>query len=240
MVLFFAGVAIAGTRDPGVSDQRYIDYGSQFTCVGKLECRDSDGRDAVASCVAIDPHWVVTAAHVVAGSTNVTILVSGKSQAATEIVVRDGFRCDCVGCCDIALARVGEDIGLPFYPGLYGQADEAGKVVAIAGYGMTGTLETGHLINDGQRRAGSNIVDHIGSKGLLICSAGSGVGTELEFLIAPGDSGGGLFIGNSLAGINSLVMASKRSPQSRYGDESGHVRISQHLEWIREQLARTR
>jgi secreted trypsin-like serine protease len=54
----------------------------------------------------------------------------------------------------------------------------------------------------------------------------------LEFLIASGDSGGGLFIDNKLAGIHSCVMTVGKNPQSKYGEESGHTRISNFIEWI--------
>jgi hypothetical protein len=58
--------------------------------------------------------------------------------------------------------------------------------------------------------------------------------TSLEFLIASGDSGGGLFIDGKLAGINSCIMAVNGSPKSDYRTESGHTRISINLDWILE------
>jgi hypothetical protein len=64
--------------------------------------------------------------------------------------------------------------------------------------------------------------------------------TELEFLIASGDSGGGLFIDNKLAGINSCVMAVDKKPDSTYNDESGHTRISKFIGWIKENIEKKR
>ena len=72
---------------------------------------------------------------------------------------------------------------------------------------------------------------------MLVCSASVHSDkniTKMEFLIASGDSGGGLFIDNKLAGINSCVMAVDRSPQSKYNEESGHTRVSKFLGWINE------
>jgi hypothetical protein len=58
----------------------------------------------------------------------------------------------------------------------------------------------------------------------------------LEGLIAPGDSGGGLFIttstGTYLAGINSFVGSDFGLPRSVYGNFSGHTRVSAFSDWI--------
>ena len=58
----------------------------------------------------------------------------------------------------------------------------------------------------------------------------------LEFMIAPGDSGGGMFIGNKLAGINSFLMAADKKPDGTYGDEAAFTRISLYVDWIAEQI----
>src|SRR5208283_4095111 len=58
----------------------------------------------------------------------------------------------------------------------------------------------------------------------------------LEGLIAPGDSGGGLFIttstGTYLAGVNSFVGSDSNLPNSMYGNFSGHTRVSAYSDWI--------
>jgi hypothetical protein len=45
-----------------------------------------------------------------------------------------------------------------------------------------------------------------------------------------------LFIENKLAGINSFVAADDGKPNSNYGDESGHTRMSLYYNWILEQM----
>jgi len=60
--------------------------------------------------------------------------------------------------------------------------------------------------------------------------------TNLEYCISHGDSGGGLFIDQKLAGINSIVLASDKNPDSNYGDESGHTRISKYKDWIEDNI----
>ena len=70
---------------------------------------------------------------------------------------------------------------------------------------------------------------------MLLCSPsryGAKDHTVLEYMIGSGDSGGGLFIEGKLAGINSCVMAVERSPMSKYGEESGHTRVSKFIDWI--------
>ena len=227
----------AGTMDPGTPDQKHLDYGQKFECVARLSCLDkATGKPAWASCVIIGPKHVVTAAHVVDNAEAWVVHIGDDKFPLAEVFVHDNFRKTGVGCCDIAVGRVmgSKEFGLSFYPALYGHEDEVGKVVSICGHGIAGTFLTGSVLADGKKRAGSNVVDYIDSNGLMVCSVGSGVKTELEYLISPGDSGGGLFIGNELAGINSVVMATGRSPMSKLGDESGHTRISRHKEWIRE------
>lgn len=124
-----------------------------------------------------------------------------------------GFAFPDDGKTDLAFGHIDGDFSLGFYPALYGGRDEAGKVASIAGHGMAGTFSTGASKSDGKRRAGSNAIDHAGD-GLLICSVGQHRRTELEFLISFGDSGGGLFLGNELAGVNSFIMADPREGQS--------------------------
>jgi len=95
---------------------------------------------------------------------------------------------------------------------------------------------TGANNHDSKKRAGSNFIDRI-EKDLLICSPSKRNDknfTSLEFLIASGDSGGGLFIDTKLAGIHFCVMVTGKNPQSKYGEESGHTRISNFIEWINE------
>jgi hypothetical protein len=235
IAVLYCGVAAAGTIDPSTPDSKHLDYGEQFSCVARISCREkSTEKMAHASCVIVGPHHIVTAGHVVSDSDG-WIVRSGTSVIPlVDVWVHPQFR---TGVHDIAVGRSKEDFGLARYPGLYGDDNERGRVVSICGYGITGTFFTGSVISDGKKRGGSNIVDYIDTKDLIVCSVGSGVATALEFLIAPGDSGGGLFIGDDLAGVNSVVMVSGgRSPNSRWGEESGHTRISTHKEWILERI----
>jgi hypothetical protein len=231
IVTVLASVADAGTREPGTPDSRHVAYGEGFKCVLKIEGRGKDGTKSSASCVAIAPRWVVTAAHVVEDCDEWWVYVGGKAVPLSKVVMHDEFRRGGVGWHDIAVAKTSEDIGLDHYPALYGYEDEQGKICSIAGWGLEGTLSTGATKVDGKRRAGSNTVDRA-ERGVIVCSVVGGTRTELEWMIAPGDSGGGLFIDGKLAGVNSFMTAIGKAPRSTYGDESHHTRISLYREWI--------
>ena len=237
-IVFYSFIAYAGTIDPSVPDQKYKEYGSKFECVVEISgicCCDSkkDKHKFHASAVVIDPHWIVTAAHVVKDTSDVVIKVKDKEYKISKLIVHEDFEEGQVGYHDIALGYSEEDFGLSFYPALYDKKDEVSKVVSLCGYGMTGNFSTGAVKSDGAKRAGSNIVERT-ERSVLVCSIDGGKKTSLEFMIGSGDSGGGLFLDGKLAGINSFVMAADGKTNSDYGDECAHTRISTYKKWIEE------
>jgi secreted trypsin-like serine protease len=201
---------------------------------GNCESGMQDGKphQFSASAVVIGRRWVVTAAHVVSKTSGVRVRVRGAEHAMKRVIVNRMFKEENLGRYDIALCESEDDMALDFYPGLYEGSDESGKVASICGYGSTGTFSSGAVRSDGRKRAGSNKVDRA-ERHVLVCSTGSGAKTELEFVIAPGDSGGGMFIDQKLAGINSFVSAVDGKSNSDYGDECAHTRISLFVPWIR-------
>jgi secreted trypsin-like serine protease len=224
----------AGTIDPEVSDSKYIEYGKKFTYIYKICGTNHDSKMFCGSAVAIEPNWVLTAAHVVKEAKFCLISQeeTEKGYVVDKIIVREGFEENNFGFNDIALCYISNDLQLNFYPPLYENEDEIGKICCMSGYGLTGTFDTGAVLSDDKKRAGSNRIDSV-DRELLICSPSRTDKTSLEFLICIGDSGGGLFVDGKLAGINSCVFASDKNPNSTYGDESGHTRISKHIKWIR-------
>lgn len=237
MVVLATSFSLAGTIDPVVSESRHVEYGKKFVHVVKIKgvchCKKREAaHDFHASAVVISPKWIVTAAHVVSSSDEVRIVIGEREYKISRIKIHEDFKEDKVGYNDIALGESEEDFGMDFYPELYSDRDEAGKVVSMSGYGMTGTFRTGAVKSTETKLAGSNIVERI-ERNCLVCTNVGGVKTELEFMIASGDSGGGLFLDGKLAGINSFVMADDGKPNSDYGDECAHTRVSSYVDWIK-------
>lgn len=227
------GISCAGTILDEVSDEKYIEYGKKYECVLKIRgIVEENNKDVqyYGSCVVIDKNWVATAAHVVKGTKKTHILFGEKEIEVERIIMHPDF--DEIGSTDIAVCKLKKEIELPFYPQLYEKEDEIGKKCGIAGYGGTGAGSTGTKnFSTTLKRAGSNKVEYASSS-FIFCTMSKKNPTSLEFCIAHGDSGGGLFIDGKLAGINSSVLAVDKKPDSSYGDESSHTRISKCKSWI--------
>lgn len=243
IVSLFCFESAGGTIRPGGSDKEHIDYGAKFKCIFRIAGTYTDKPETfVGSCVVIDKNFILTAAHVVDNAETAAIMgYDGKIYEITEIVVHKDFNRKKIEGYDIALCYCPTNIELEYYPPLYEDSDEVGKISCMSGYGFTGNFNTGVAVNkyDGKKRAGSNFIDKI-EHGMLICSASEKKRTTLEYLICSGDSGGGLFIDKKIAGINSCVMADDGDPNSDFGDESGHTRISMHYDWINKNIEEIR
>ena len=211
-------------------DSRYVEYGRAFsTYTAKFRGTAADGRTHSATAVLIAPRWALTAAHVAEGCDGVTLTYGDRSQSIAQVLVHPEWASR-LGYHDIALLKADGDFGLDFYPAL-SDGGEVGKVASVAGYGVTGPLSFGHMLADGKLRAGTQRVDRI-ERNCLICDL-TRRGSVLEYGIAPGDSGGPLFVDGKLAGINSYTASPRSYTRSQYGEESGHTRVAMYREWIR-------
>ena len=234
LMLFFYSSSYAGTIDPNISDTKYIEYGTKHQCVLKIIGFNIGGDTSYSgSCVMIDEYHFLTAAHVVYESMMCFVMNDGVAYEAEQVVVNKNFIPHKLNSDDIAIGRLIKPIKLDFYPELYLDKEEIGKVSSQAGYGFTGNFNSGYNKKnfDFCKRAGTNIITKI-EHNVLICMNNDTPKTTLEFLITPGDSGGGLFIGQKLAGIHSCVYAIDGKTDSNYGDTSGHTRVSDYIEWI--------
>lgn len=240
-----ASHAFAGTIDPNTPDEKYVEFGKQFPFVVrfKAESTDKPPREdgklvfQYASAVIIRPHWALTAAHVVSQTKDQLLIKDGTIEfPISAVLAHADFKEENHGYCDIALCYSAKDFDLAFYCPLYTDKDELGKAVTIAGYGINGTFVTGGKASDGKRRAGHNKVDAV-ERAVMVCTPSRQGRFPLEFVITPGDSGGGLFIGNKLAGINSFLMATDKVPDGTYTDEGAHTRVSMYIDWIDNTIA---
>lgn len=231
-----ASPAAAGTIDDGVPDARYLEYAEGFRpYTVKLEARNKEGRLHAATATLIADRWALTAAHVVHECTEV-VLVSGTQRFEIDEVVIHGDWKDVPGEFDIAMLHSQKNFGLSFFPPLATRRHNIGEVVSVAGYGITGPLSRGHTVIDGRLRAGTNKIERHEAQ-MIVCHARRGT-SPLELCIAPGDSGGPLFCGGELAGINSLTMRDKGPLKSREGEESGHTSVFEFVPWINEVMGR--
>jgi secreted trypsin-like serine protease len=224
--------ALAGTIDDSLPDSVYLAYGQQFApYTRRVEVVGVDGKLAIGSGCVIGDRWVLTAAHVVDNA--VTISVSG-NPVVTYWQHQD-WESDRVGYNDIAALYCKADFGLDYYPPLATSGDTVGATVTLAGYGVTGRMAGGYTRSDGLLRAGTNTIADL-ERTLIVCGINSG-SSPREYGIAPGDSGGPLFVGAGsearLAGIHSFTMRAGTGPlRSRNGEESAHTRVSLFVRWI--------
>lgn len=235
LIFVLAASASAGTIEDTVPDARYVEYGRAFsTYTARFKGTAADGRTHTATAVLIAPRWALTAAHVAKGCEGVTLRYNGDREASVSRVVVHPEWADRLGYADIALLQADADMGLAYYPPL-SEGGELGRLASVVGYGVTGPISYGHTTADGQLRAGTQVVDRI-ERNCLVCDI-TRRGSVLEYGIAPGDSGGPLFVDGKLAGINSYTASPRSYTRSQYGEESGHTRVAMYREWIRQAIA---
>ena len=238
---------ISGTRDPNTPDSAHLEFGKKFGSVTRIRAKQArkalsvdippEPKYQYGSAVIIKPHWVLTAAHVVKDTIEPEIIRDSQHYPLAQLIIHADFNEDNIGYHDLALGYSPTDFQLEFYTPLYKQTDEIGKAVTISGYGVAGTFLSGGALSDGKRRAGHNKIDST-ERAVLVCTPSLTNKFPLEFIITPGDSGGGLFIGNELAGINSFLMALDKIPDGTYTDEACFTRVSLYADWVESQIAK--
>jgi hypothetical protein len=238
LILGLSSQSLCGTIDPNTPDSKYIEYAQKFSYIGLILGQKNDDSHYSGSAVATKDHIIITAAHLFYESKQAAVMINKKLIPIKVVVVHNEYDYNKFGKYDIAVCLLSSNIGLDWYPDLYDNTDESGKICSLAGFGASGNFFEGAKKSDGSKRAGSNIIDST-NEFLLFCSPSvSFKKTELEFLIAAGDSGGGLFIGNKLAGIHSgTIEEKKEKSKSKYGSISVHTRVSSHKTWIEETIS---
>ena len=247
----------------GTPDSSYTALGNSFaySSVGQIYGTSASGAFA-ASGVMIAPDWVLTAGHVTAEATSLKFFTDagGTNFSRAGAVAADawytnpGWTGNPTSGADIALIHLSADpsciaAGSCQTAAIYTGASELNKIATMVGYGKTGTGSTGATTFDGLKRAGHNKIDYAygAHRDMLLAdfdsgsSANNATGSRkpvsMESIIAPGDSGGGLFelIGGVqyLTGITSFIAgALDGNPDSDYGDVAGWTRVSDYASWI--------
>ena len=225
--------APAGTIRHDRSQQQYLDYAQSdsFDAAGLFSI-DRGGQPSTGSGVLVgNGRWVLTAAHLLAGTRGMSFNVGGRTYAADGWVAHPKYDGNFRKGYDIGLVRLTETVGGVMPAAMYRGRRELGLQATLVGSGLTGTGLTGAqppAEADQLARAGTNVIDGTTDKlpntyrdklprsaRILITdfdspldpsvnTTGSPDPTDLELLISHGDSGGPLFI-DAGDGLGSVV-----------------------------------
>jgi hypothetical protein len=265
--------ARAGTGRDDRDPQAYLNLANDlaYASVGRFDITKWE-PGFTGSGTLVGGQWVLTAAHLFDNAASVQFNIGGKAYGVSGWVnnpkwhgeVREGY--------DLALVKLSEPVAGINPVQVYTGRREAGVVATFVGYGKAGNGATGAGAYDGLKRAGTNTIDGSLGKGSFTHNAtfvsklpknspvfltdfdnpgdardnviGAPAPTDMEFLISPGDSGGGAFAdfgdgrGNVLVGVHSFAEIPDGTDDSDYGDVSGHMRVSRSAKWIRQVVRR--
>ncbi|MEQ1828662.1 MAG: trypsin-like serine protease [Pirellula sp.] len=242
MLLMSCSVAQAGMILDGVSDSLYLQWANQFPSAGRVT---SGGSGTL-----ITPNLVLTAGHVglgdfvIGGNTYTGVSITPHPQfVANGSNLNFGF--------DIAVLRLATPVTnvtpVPWYTG----NAEIGTTMTMTGFGVTGVGSSATSSGGGILRAGTNVIDliesfdngaggQIGAQNAIMIAdfdapvgfgsppgrfntIGSAIPTSLEYHLASGDSGGGVFLQENgvwyVAGVNSGI-SSQFDFTQRAGDNT--------------------
>jgi hypothetical protein len=231
-----------------VPDSSYLALGAspEYAPVGTFV--NSWGYTGSGTLIA--PDWVLLSAHELTAASSGTFTIDGMSYTSTQLIGNPGWiASNPFNGYDFGLVHLSSPVVGVTPATLYTGSSDVGQIGTYVGYGFTGTGLTGWTTLDNQKRAFQNVLDgDFGNPSILLASDfdsphttadnvfGDATPLPLEGCVAPGDSGGGVFItvGSQtyLEGVISFVASSHGNANSVYGNVSGSGRVSAFVPWI--------
>jgi len=232
-----------------VPDSSYLTLGAsqEYAPVGTFV--NSWGYTGSGTLIA--PDWVLMTAHELIAASSGTFTIDGMSYTSTQLIMNPNWSNGSVfNGYDLGLVHLSSPVVGVTPATLYTGSSEMGQVGTYVGYGLTGTGLTGYQRTpDNLKRAFQNVIDgDFGNPSVLLGSDfdnphttadslwGDATPLPLEGCVAPGDSGGGVFVTvdsqTYLAGVIAFVAATDGSANADYGDLSGSGRVSAFAPWI--------
>ena len=251
--LVFSGASLpssswGGTIRDDQPDSSYLTLAGapEYLPVGSLV--NSWGFNGSATLIA--PDWLLTAAHNLIAASSATFTINGAAYTSSQLFLNPSWQSgNPLSAYDVGLVHLSAPV-LGITPAtLYTDSSEFGLTGTFVGFGLTGTGLTGYRTLDNKKRAFQNVIDgDFGNPSVLLGSDfdnphnpadnsfGESTPLTLEGAVAPGDSGGGVFItiGSQtyLAGVISFIAGTDGNGNADYGDVSGFGRVSGLYPWI--------
>jgi hypothetical protein len=258
IVIFLLGLApcravtILAPQDSSVTDADYIAEGSLYPAIGRC-VGDSGSFFPNGSGVLIGERWVLTAGHLTSGASSATFEIEGTVYSSARIIIHPDIGPPFDPVIDLALVELEAPVTDvdPVRMWRFGSRDDIlGEEATWTGWGFGGDGLTGAILNPDTLalRAFTNVIDGFGDEiGLNPASVysdfdrpgGTDTVTRLEGNVAPGDSGGGVFVERNgemvLVGVTSYRAQTDGTQDSDYGDFSGATDLFDLFGWIEEQ-----
>lgn len=210
-------------RKDDTNDSEYLNLGKKFESVVRIETDNSFG-----SGVLLDRCTIITSAHNIKNKKNIKSIVEYTEYLPKKIVYHKDL--------DLAIIKINdisqEYIKLELYTKEY-----LNQEFIMVGYGFTGVGSKGYSIRDFKKR-GAIVTCSVLNKGFGECVFLKDDGIQTGGAAAPGDSGGGVFKDNKLAGIITYVTGKGGDGKgdSSYGDKSAFIPMNLAEDWVLENL----
>ncbi|MFN0152256.1 MAG: trypsin-like serine protease [bacterium] len=229
LVLLCASPAAAVVLRHDKPDSASVELGVRFDAAGEIV--------GIGGCTLIAPTWGVTAAHVAAAvpKSGGQVRFGDELIAIRRVVIHpegSGPK-DRPPEVDLALVELAGPVKGTRPLAIYRGREELGKTVYLVGYGDYGNPKSGVTRTDGRRRAATNVIDDAGPLRIFMPFDEPPLGTAMEGVSGPGDSGGPALmeIGEKLfvVGVSSGAMGGR---PEQYAITDVYTRISAHVAWI--------